>query len=237
MLNIIKVWQVDLNKYNKSSNSSIFCIHLKVTDLNAHAQNLITQISDTSWIMSLGVIQQASYFARSKATIKKLVDDIFSKIEDEVTSDFGEYLVSMTAQISLKEKYNHKIVPISELWNKKVSGNPGFDFHSESVAGIIVFGEAKYNSTSNPYRDAIKQIIYFIDHEKDIMDLVELKDFCSELSICNAHKKVKSYAAAFSLNGKRHDQIFDNIFNSDLIDPLLDYPEIYIIGIEVGGKI
>ena len=228
---------IDLGTLNIDTEMSglekITLLHVKITNVRERAENMIEIISDTSWINSLDVVARITFESRVRRTIEKLVTGIFQNIEDEVTSDFGEYLVSMTSQQALEGECLHSLIPLAELIKEKVSGNPGFDFHTESDNLFIVFGEAKYCSTSNPYTDALTQIARFITEEKDRGEILELSSFLSEQSIQNFDDGKKAFTAAFSLNAKDINTVFRNVINSEDLLPLLNYEEMYLIGVEV----
>jgi hypothetical protein len=48
-----------------------------------------------------------------------------------------------------------------------------------------------------------------------------------------AHNNSKGFAAAFSLNAQNIQRIFDNAIRSVHFGSLLQYEEIYIIGVEI----
>ncbi len=224
---------VDLSKYGKSSSGNVFLVHVKIEDHKERAKEMIDSIRDTSWITKLNVIGERAYSARSEPTINKIVNDVLSNVGDTVSSDLGEYLISDSAQVVLCNEYNHTKLPLAELWKEKLTGNPGFDFHTESPTQYIIFGEAKYSSIDNPHTTAVSQIIEFISAKKDEMDLVHLQNFASKNAVDNCNNLYKGFAAAFSINGIRYDQIFSTVLKSDLLDELLSYPEVYLIGIEL----
>ena len=142
-------------------------------------------------------------------------------------------MISDTAQLSLELEHLHTKVPLAELLKEKVSGNPGFDFHTESDRNHIMFGEAKYSGGITPRAKAINQITDFITLEKDNAELIILENFVSEEAIKNAEEEKKGYVAAFSLNSDNPDLIFINALNSDAIISLFAYPELYLIAIQV----
>jgi hypothetical protein len=194
---------------------------------------MIDIIADTSWINKLDIIPRVAYEARAKVTIDKLINGILKKVTTTVNTEFGEFLISVTAQDSLVLKHKHIKVPLAELFKEKKTGNPGFDFHTESNTNLIAFGEAKYSGTINPYTNALTQISRFIDLEKDKMELHDLQNFVSKESIENVLVDKKAFVAAFSINSKSPQVIIQNALESEHIDNLLNYDELYIIGIEI----
>lgn len=232
-MEIISYKEEDLLACGKTTLCKVYSIHVKVNDIKSRANDMIKIISDNSWLSKLNAIDEKSFTVRAERTIKKLVEDIFEKVENIVSAEFGEYLISDTAATALTNVYNHIKYPLAELWKEKVTGNPGFDFHTESSTEYVFFGEAKYNSSINPYTDAMTQIKDFKDLKKDDSELTDLQKFATSNAIQNAMDNKKGYIIAFSLNSKNPDIIFKNAIESVNIDCLLDCPELYLIAIEV----
>lgn len=232
VIEIIKLEVENMQKYKKTTNCNVFSIHVKITDIAWIAREMVSSISDTSWITQLWVIEQTSYATRAQKTILKIVEEIIQKVENEVTSDFWQYLISESARIALNKQMQHKIIPLSELWKEKVTGNPWFDFHTETSTQFLAFWESKYNSRNNSHNKALLQIIGFIKAKKDEMEFVDLKNFCSSEAMANVIKGDKAYIAAFSLH-KNFDSIFSDILNDNKIEDLLKYKELYLIWVEI----
>lgn len=225
------------NQHIKTSKNGNTCLvsvlHVKISDVSERAQEMIDTISNTSWINHLEVVDQVSYTTRAERTIKKLADEIFAKVSSPISTQFGEYMVSMTAQDALEKSAEHNKLPLAELFKEKVLGNPGFDFHTETSTTYIAFGEAKYSGRKTPYEKAIIQINSFVQLGKDRAELTDLKHFCSKQAIDNALDGMKAYVAAFSINVKNVNRMFSKLLASEEITPLLEYPELYLIGVEV----
>lgn len=232
-MQIVNYKHENMDDYGKTTECNVYSIHVKVDDISSKAKEMITMIQDTSWINDLEIIERRTFEARSQPTIDKLVNDILLKVSTSVSEEFGEFLISVTAQNSLELQYSHNKVPLAELFKEKKTGNPGFDFHTETKTQLLAFGEAKYSGSSNPYRNAITQISSFIENKKDEMELSDLKNFVSEESIENALENKKAFVAAFSINAQNPTQIIQNALSSEYIDELLVYNEVYIIGIEI----
>lgn len=232
-MKIISSEKIDMSIYKKITTCSVHCIHVKVSDVNSSAEAMVKTISDISWISKLSAVPQMTFEATSKRTIEKIVKDILSKVKDTVTEEFGEYLISYTAQHALEAQHSHIKVPMAELLKEKDAGNPGFDFHTESDSSHIIFGEAKYSGTNTPRADALDQISSFVDLQKDDAELNVLQHFVSPAAIANYSRKKKGYVAAFSLNSNNPALIFKNALKSDVIDKFMCYPELYLIAIEV----
>ena len=221
-----------MSEYGKTAKGFVFSAHVKVTDIESRAREMVAIISNTSWIDKLNVVEKITFQARANRTIDHLVNIIKSRVENELTAEFGEFLVSETAQSAL-DTIGHIKMPLAELLKEKVAGNPGFDFHTESYTKLISFGEAKFSTTKNPYANAMNQIVAFIELRKDEGELIIIQNFVSAEAIDNSSVGNKAYAAAFSINGVKPEQIIKNALLSKAIDPLLKFPEIYVIGIEI----
>ena len=219
--------------FGLSGNVVIYLAHVLVTDIEQHAKEMISMITDTSWLNTLGVIEKKSFEARANPTIQRMVEGILSKIEDVITEEFGEYLVTNCAQNLLESSLGHKKVPIAELLKEKISGNPGFDFHTESHSGYVAFGESKYSGSSNPYSEALSQINDFIDKEKDEMEFTIIQHFVSKEAIDNAVSGQKAYVAAFSINAKNPSIILKHALTCQHTVKLTSHKELYLIGVEI----
>ena len=230
-MEIISFKKEDMSEYGKTATGSVFSAHVKIKDIETRASEMIRIISDTSWNEKLNAVERASFRARSQRTIEKLVDLIKSRIENEISTEFGEFLVSETAQSTLGA-LGHTKVPLAEILKEKVTGNPGFDFHTESGSKIVAFGEAKFSSTINPHPNALNQIVEFIELEKDTAELIIIQNFVSVEATENSLNGKRAYAAAFSINSDSPENIIKNALKSSAINPLLAFPEIYVIGIE-----
>lgn len=232
-MEVISCAPIDIVALGKTHGCLVVGIHVKIRDLDSRASEMLETISNTSWINEFGAVKKISFEARAKRTIQKLVDLIVNRSETELTTDFGEYLVSDSAQCVLNLNCNHIKVPLAELLKEKVSGNPGFDFHTESCDNFIAFGEAKYSGSINPYTKALQQIVDFISLEKDSAELDLLENFVSAGAITNYLAGHKAYVAAFSMNSEEPDKIISNAVSHVLTDKLLVHKELYIIGVEI----
>lgn len=233
-LKLINLEKVNLSELNKTSECEVYIIHVKIDDIRQRANEITNTIRDDSWIEKLTPDLKLAYEARARKTINKIINNILTKVKDTVTEDFGEYLVSISAKDALREYKGHTDIPLAELLGKKLTGNSGFDFHSITQNNLISFGEAKYSGYTTPHKDALSQICDFIEDQKDLADILHLRNFAPTESIKKLEIGEKSFVAAFSINGKRIKQIFNNILNkSEYFNELLNYKELYLIGIEV----
>lgn len=227
------VKKVDMTDHGKAPHPNVHTIIIKVKDIDARASNMVAMLTDTSWLNKLAPVEKATFSATSKRTIVKLVELIKARANDEVTADFGEFMVSDAAQNALQDCLNHSKVPLAELLKEKISGNPGFDFHTESSLNHIAFGEAKYSGVNNPYPAAINQIIEFIALEKDSAELNIIQNFVSQNAIQNSLAGKRAYVAAFSVNGQNPNRILANALECKGMDELLKFPEIFLIGVQI----
>ena len=205
---------------------------IEVRDVSSHARNLLIEISSTSWIAKLNPVAQMSYEKIALETITKLVK-IFQSVENTVSSDFGEFMISMSSGHCLKEKLNHTVLPLSELWKEKLSNNHGFDFHTLSPANKFSFGEAKFVSTGNSYTSAAEQVFRFAREGKDKRDAVHLMHFSKPIAIDNLRNDRRGFIVAFSINSIDHEKILSNsLKNNDIKSLSKCCDELYIIGVK-----
>lgn len=214
----------------------MFAVLVRITNIEKIASEMHDRITETSWLSDLDVVDQITFEATSAKTIQKLVECISNGGTDPLSEDFGEYLISDVALEVLNRQYQHKKVPIAELLKEKISGNAGFDFHTETPENIISFGEAKYSGVSSRYSDALKQILEFIKEKKDNVDLRLLKSFVSEEAVNSHVNGKKSYSAAFSINAANPDLIMDNAANSESASGLLEFENLFLIGVVINAK-
>jgi len=224
---------INFAQYGLTTTCVGYQIHVLIDDVQERVSELLHSISDQSWINSLEACKQLTFKARANATIYHISNNIISKVQNDITEEFGEFMVSSSAQDALEDELNHLKIPLAELLKEKIIGNPGFDFHTESSNEVLVFGEAKYSEAGTPRRKALKQIGEFIQKDKDEMELIILNEFCSENAMTNAVKSERGYCAAFSFNGGNIDTIFRNAINSVDFQNLLNNKELYLIAVEV----
>ena len=214
---------------NASAETHVFLVD--VNDVGAYASKLIDKLNDTSWIAKLAPVPRVSYETIAMRTAARLVQ-IFQTADGQIGSEFGEYMISMSAGDCLEGSLSHKILPISELWKEKVTGNPGFDFHTETHHDRISFGEAKYSSNQNPYTDAAEQVHRFIQEGKDRMDAVHLNHLAGATAVASLLNGSKGLAIAFSVHSEDHAAILNNALASDLVQQLSCLSdELYVIGV------
>lgn len=232
-MDIVWAKEEELSEHGGRAPGRLFSAFVRIKDIPGCAKDIVKTLTDTSWINQLDIVSQRTFQSTTQRTIEKLVKSFFDVSSDQITADFGEYMVSDSAQKVLSKQFNHTKLPLAELLKEKVSGNPGFDFHTEAETKLIVYGEAKYSGSSSPYTKALAQIKGFIDEKKDDAELIILSKLVSDEATENAVNGNKAYVAAFSINGAKPEDIMGNALGSEHIEALLSFPEVYVIGIEV----
>jgi len=223
--------QVTADRLPENATAETHVFLIDIDDVNTYARKLIDRLNDTSWISQLEPVPRASYEDIALRTAERLIE-IFRGVDNQIRADFGEYMVSMSAGDCLKDSLSHTVLPLSELWKEKLTGNPGFDFHTETHHGRISFGEAKYSSNENPYGDAADQAHDFIQQGKDRRDVVHLDHLASAASVAALLEGSKGIAIAFSLHSADYARILNRVLRYDLVRELSCMSdELYIIGV------
>lgn len=101
------------------------------------------------------------------------------------------------------------------------------------MTDTIIFGEAKYVSTTTAYSSALPQIVEFIADGKDVEDLPELKPFCSQLALQRTADGKKGFSAAFSAKRTASDRIINNIVKRQDFQELLQYEEVILVAVDL----
>lgn len=231
-MDINKIDNTSLNKLPTGSNCEIHCLHIKIKDFRPIVEEFENHICDTSWINKLDEISQITFRATSKKTIDKIVNDIIAKISSNVNTDIGEFIVSYAAQQALQIEHAHKLIPLAELLKEKVTGNPGFDYHSVSTKSYLVFGEAKFSLDDTPRAKALNQIVDFIG-DRDSSELLWLMPFLDAATKQNIIDNKKGYSAAFSHNNDNIINTLNNALDSESIKEIIKYNELYLIAVEL----
>lgn len=230
-MKIIYHKQVDPSDLPLDAVAETYVSCIKVENIKKHASNLLTEITDTSWISDLNPVAKMSYEGTAQKTINKLVK-IFKAVDNKVTKDFGEFLISMSSGHCLRKKCNHKVLPLSELWKEKKSNNHGFDFHTLSPENKFSFGEAKFVSSGNSYTTSASQVFEFAQDGKDKIDAVHLMHFSEHLAIENLQAGKRGFVVAFSINTKNYKAVLGNSLNNKDIQGLTKCcDELYVIGV------
>ncbi|KJG07918.1 hypothetical protein UB33_03225 [Photobacterium angustum] len=210
------------------------CI-VKVDDLTKISEQLSKSVLDESWMLELDRGTRRSYEYTARDTAEALVS-IFKDFSDdnELGAEFGEVMVSISSARSLAMIFDHKVLPIAEIWKPQLKQNEGFDFHTECNAQLINFGEAKFSGNKNPHGLAIPQAERFINEEKHFRDRVHLINLTSVQSISNLDDDKYGAIAAFSINSENYNLIMQNAIESINASDLLSKVQYaYLVGVVV----
>lgn len=231
-MNVIVNRQPSADEMPANAQAQIHLLGVDVDDVNAFAVEMVSIVSDTNWIQKLDPLAKTSYEATALRTIAALIN-IFNTSNGQISKDFGEFMVSLSAAQTLADELDHNSFPLSEIWKEKLTGNHGFDYYSECPDELINCGEAKFNSTANAYGAAARQVCEFIDDEKDLGDLVHLNYFASEVAVNKLlNDRDRGFCLAFSVNSNDLEQILVNaLANADVIRLAEEAIALYIIGI------
>ena len=227
-----------INQDKSLGKATIYIAFISIDDYKQEASQLISSIANTSWLKMLDKIDRISFETKVNNTTKKMIE-IFKSAQstNKIQKDFGEYLISLKSSEHLATKHHHKQFPLSELWKEKVSGNGGFDFHTESPSEHITFGEAKYRSRENAYADATIQIVEFISPEnnKDLGDASYLRDLKASInSLNNLINGNRNFAAGFSLHSKNYKLMEKHLMKDPNVLELINVAEeLFLIGFEI----
>lgn len=238
-MNIISCTPVNTTLYGYPQHGCVYAIIVEVAAVNAQqeAADILKMVTDTSWTNSFDAIDKASLLACAQPTIEKIVNSILHNVGNTIEKEFGEYLVSYSAKRALVSQLSHIDIPLSELFKEKISGNPGFDFHTKSHNSLIVFGEAKYKSTHSAYKDAEDQLIDFLkmepEKQKHIKELKELRKFTGNQAAGKVLDGKFGVAAAFSTYSQNADMVIKHAIEYDSFQQLLNNEEVYIIGVHI----
>ena len=210
-------------------------IRIEPEDLSVTLSQIISTLMDLSWLSKFKESFEIDAFkSRADKTIEDIKDKFANCVNDKVTSDAGEYVVSELSREALINELNYLDIPLAELLGKKKSGNPGFDFHSQNlITDTIIFGEAKYIATTTAYSSALPQVVGFIDDKKDIEDLPDLKPFCTTSALDRASKGKKGFAAAFSARSTKTQVIIDNIIKRSDFQTLVKHEEVILLAVDI----
>lgn len=210
-------------------------IRIDPEDVSATLAEILQVLMNMSWLNSFDEeYERAGYESRAQKTIVDIKKKFNACADDKVTKDAGEYVVSEVAREAIVSQLSYLSVPLAELLGKKKSGNHGFDFHTANITtDTIIFGEAKYLSHASAYSSALLQIEEFINEQKDIEDLPDLKPFCASNALNRAKRGQKGFAAAFSAKSTSSDKLINKIKARLDFKSLLCYEEIILVAVNL----
>lgn len=235
-MKILKSVQLDISKISTTCKAYLFIV--EIDDVSQNASELINILNDKTWLSKLDFLSRSNFEECAKATIEKMLSIFYdAQSTNSIKDEFGEYMVSMNAQKTLQTELHHVPITLAEIWGKKKSGNPGFDFHTYDKGNdLVTFGEAKYNSNGTSIKKAVDQINTFITDtpNKDKTDSIELKSLgVSESALNKIYvDNERNLAAAFSIVGDISNFNIDYYLTQDYVKRLLqEKNEIYFIGV------
>lgn len=227
---------VDSKVLNSFSPTKVFFYRIDPEDVTQTLEDILRSIMNKSWLSKFDKnYARMAFESRAQKTIEDIKNKFGECANDRVTSEAGEYVVSELARKTIVSQLNYLDIPLAELLGKKCSGNPGFDFHSQNINdNVIIFGEAKYKSNETASSVALAQIADFVRAKKDIEDLPDLEDFCSELALQNVSDKgIKGFAAAFSAKKTSTDRIIKNITKREDFKYLVKFKEMILVAVNI----
>ena len=218
-----------------ADNKNITFIRIDPENLQDTLSQIIDALMDLSWLSSFDKdYLKSSFKKRAEETIADIKKKFDDSSDDKVTKEAGEFVVSELARESLVSQMSYLHIPLAELLGMKVSGNPGFDFHSQNkTTDTVIFGEAKYNSRNSAYNSALTQVPKFIEAGKDVKQLADLRDLCTSEALTRANKGFKGFAIAFSVKSTASDRLINTIFKHQGFLKLLPFEEIVIVAVNL----
>lgn len=226
---------IECNPIQHAGACSITFIRIDPENLQDTLDKIIKTLMDLSWLSRFDQeYMKDSFRQRAEETIADIQKKFAECSDDKVTKEAGEYVVSELARETLLSQMNYLHIPLAELLGMKVSGNPGFDFHSQNNgSNTVIFGEAKYNSRQSAYDSAIKQVSQFIADKKDIKQIADLQPFCTPEALTRANSGFKGFAIAFSAKSTSSDALITSIMAHTDFSELLRHVEIVIVGVNL----
>jgi hypothetical protein len=226
---------IEHRQVNTNGTAKVQFLRIDPEDLSATLSDILTALMNLSWLSKFDEDYEiAAFTSRANKTIKDIEEKFSKSIDDKISKDAGEYVVSELAREAIVNELHYLDIPLAELLGKKKSGNPGFDFHRQNIdTDTVIFGESKYVTTTTAYSSALPQMVDFIEKGKDIEDLPELKPFCSAAALHRAYNGSKGFAAAFSAKSTKSDSIINNIIGRSDFQSLLSFEEVLLVAVNL----
>ena len=219
---------------NQKIEEHITFIRINPIDIALTLRDVFNSLSDLSWIDNFDAEYiKSSFGVRAEATVKYIAENIIRNVDNSITTDSGEYVVSELARKSIVRELDYLYIPLGELIKEQKSGNPGFDFYSESKKQILLYGEAKYSSSRNAYGVAFEQIVRFEQEKRDHADLVDIDRFCSRIALNNVMNGQKGFIAAFASKNIPTSTLINNIKNNIHFKILSRFEELICIAVNL----
>ena len=225
---------LDFKNIDIKNHARTFFIRIDPEDLSLTIMEIIKALGDLSWINKFDPkYVRDSFYKRSKPTADYFANNLKLGIDDTVTRETGEYVVSELAREAMISEMGYLNIPLGEIFKEQISGNPGFDIYSGTKDDLIVFGEAKYIKSQNAYGNAMKQVDRFIKEGQDTSDFVDIDKFYGVKFFENAEKGQKAYAVAFSSKATSTDKLINGILNNSHYKSLSKQTEIIYVAVNV----
>ena len=226
---------IELRQIKINGTAKVQFMRIDPEDLSATLADILSALMNLSWLSKFDEDYEIGAFtSRANKTIEDIKEKFSKCIEDKISKDAGEYVVSELAREAIVNELHYLDIPLAELLGKKKSGNPGFDFHSQNIAtDTVIFGESKYIATTTAYSSALPQMVEFIKNGKDVEDLPELRPFCSASALHRAYNGNKGFAAAFSAKSTKSDSIINSITNRSDFQSLLAFEEVLLVAVNI----
>lgn len=226
---------LEMKTIDVKDKANVQFIRIDPEDTSDTLSKILNELMNLSWLKNFDKDYIAlSYKERAKITIKDIQAKFNACDDGKLTKEAGEYVVSELAREALINKLDYLEIPLAELLGKKVSGNAGFDFHSQNnLTDTVIFGEAKYKASNSAYSSALKQIKDFIHERKDIKDIADLQAFCTEKALERAANGEKGFAAAFSAKSTSSDRIISSITAMTEFKSLTVYNELILVAVNL----
>ncbi len=223
-----------MKNIDTENHSRVVFIRVEPIDLQSTLKNIIDMLFNLSWINQFDEeYVRDSFKERAVPTIMDITQKLKAASTEKISSDAGEYVVSEVSRNAIVNQLKYLSIPLSELYSKQVSGNPGFDFHTQNDCEILIFGEAKYLCDRNAYGTGLKQVVNFIKDKKDIKDISDLRDFIKPAVLVKATQGIKGFAVGFSAKEISSDQLIENIKRNQEYKELLAYEEIVLVAVNI----
>ena len=214
--------------------SNVRYVRLKVNDVSLTLSEIYQSLVDASWINKLQVAEalRGSLRARINDTIVHL-SAIFAANPNSIEKSTGEYIVSESARRYLVDVLSYANIPLGELFKQQKSGNPGFDFFSENLQNVILFGEAKYRSNNTGCNDSLTQINEFIQTKNDSKDIFDIQNMVSLNSLSKFDAGQKGFVASFTTWNETDQDVMDRITRHNAYATLSSHQEFICIAIQL----
>jgi hypothetical protein len=209
-------------------------IRINPTNVELTLKEVFDSLANLSWLNDFDkdwLIE--GYQVRAASTVKYIADNIIKAGDDKITSNSGEYVISELSRLTLINELSYSNIPLAELIKKQKSGNPGFDFYSENLSNVLLFGEAKYLANKNAYGRAFEQMVRFINESADIGDLPDVDAFCSDDSKSNVLNGIKGFVASFASKNTPTQTLVKNIRKNEDYKILAKFTEFVCVAVNL----